>query len=80
LKTNALAGLQLLGRFRGTDFAKQFTTFLARWWEKLCRADHFIVGSLSGEKLWGNFLHLFHRSTGFVNSALTLPARLLRLV
>jgi len=31
LKTTALAGLQLLGRFRGTDFAGRFTTLLARW-------------------------------------------------
>ena len=47
LKTNALSGLQLLGRFRGTDFARRFTKLLARWWEKLCRAVHFIFGSLS---------------------------------
>jgi len=47
--------------------------------EKFCRAVYFIFGSLSGEKLRDNLLHLFRRSTGFVNSALTLPARLLRL-
>jgi len=80
LKTNALAGLQLLGRFRRRDFARQVTTLLARWWDKLCRAVYYIFGPLVGKKLWGNFFHLFHRSTGFVNSALTLPARLLRLV
>jgi len=80
LKTNTLAGLQLLVRFRGTDFARRCTTLLARWWEKLCRAVHFIFGSLAGEKLWDSLIHFFRRSTGFVYPALTLPARLLRLV
>jgi len=80
LKTNAPASLQLLGRFRRTDFARQFTALLVRCSEKLCRADHFIFGSLVGKKLWSSLLHLLRRSTGFVNSPLTLPARLLWLV
>ncbi len=51
LKTNTLAGLQLLGRFLGKYFARRFTTLLVRWWEKLCRADHFIFGSLVGKEI-----------------------------